>query len=338
MIAGDPDAEFLAGGTSQVDLMKEGVQRPRRLIDISQLGLDTIEMTESGGWRVGANVKNAVLAGEASTRGYDAISEALHAGASPQIRNMASMAGNLLQRTRCPYLRDPDQACNKRRPGSGCAAIAGYNRMHAIFGYTDEGATGAHSCIAVHPSDVAVALVAHDATLLVQGPAGNRTLPAEELWRLPGSSPERDATLEHGELIRAIELPPFSGRSRYLKVRDRASYAYALVSCAVAVEVRDGVISMPRIVLGSVAARPWRARSAEALLDGEAPSEELFRAAAQESVRDAHTFSMNDYKPQLAAAITRRALAEVTGLRNPAGPSGTAFAASVGGIAGEGTI
>ena len=248
------------------------------------------------------------------------------------------MAGNLLQRTRCPYLRDPDQACNKRWPGSGCAAIAGYNRMHAIFGYTDEGATGAHSCIAVHPSDVAVALVAHDATLLVQGPAGDRTLPAEELWRLPGGNPERDATLEHGELIRAIEVPPFSGRSRYLKVRDRASYAYALVSCAVAVEVRDGVISTPRIVLGSVAARPWRARSAEALLDGEAPSEELFRAAAHESVRDARTFPMNDYKPQLAAAVTRRALAEVTGLRDPAGLPGTAFAASVGGIAGNGAM
>ncbi|GJG86754.1 dehydrogenase [Gemmatimonadetes bacterium T265] len=334
-VSQDPGAQFFAAGTSQVDLMQEGVQRPTRLVDVSRLPLAEVARTPTGGLHIGANVTNAAAADHPLVRGtYAAVSEALHAGASPQIRNVASMAGNVLQRTRCPYLRDPAAACNKRDPGTGCAAVAGYNRMHAIFGQTDEGATGAHTCIAVHPSDLAVALAAHEAVLHVEGPAGARRLAFDDLHRLPGDRPDLDTTLGHGDLIVALELPAFRGRSHYLKVRDRASYAYALVSCAVALELDGGRIRTARVALGSVAHKPWRARAAEAMLEGQAPDGALFREAAARALDGAVAYRMNAYKPALGRALVERGLRRTAGLEPLPGPAGTAFAASVGGIGG----
>lgn len=332
----DAGAQFIAGGTSQVDLLKEDVQQPTQLVDVSRLPLLELAPLPAEGLRIGANVKNAVAAAHPLVQtGYPAISEALLAGASQQVRNMASMAGNLLQRTRCPYLRDPNQACNKRAPGTGCAAVAGYNRMHAIFGQTDEGPTSPHTCIAVHPSDLAVALAAHEAVLVLEGPQGSRRLAFEDLHRLPGDAPARDTNLTQGELIVALELPAFTGNSHYLKVRDRASYAYALVSCAVALELAaDGRITQARIALGSVALKPWRARAAEELLTSQTPSRELFAEAAERALEGARTYPMNSYKPGLGRTLVQRALLETAGLEPLQGLAGTAFASSVGGIAG----
>ena len=329
------NAQFIAGGTSQVDLLKEGVQRPDVLVDIFRIGLNEIAELEGGGLRIGANVRNSTASDHPLVRErYTAIAEALHAGASQQIRNMASMAGNLLQRTRCPYLRDPAQRCNKRDPGTGCAAVAGFNRMHAIFGQTDEGSQSPRTCIAVHPSDMAVAAAAHDAVILLEGRNGERRIPFEDLHRLPGDDPSRDTNLASDDLIVAIELPAFHGKSHYLKVRDRASYAYALVSCATAVEMDGDRIASARIALGGVAHKPWRLPKAEAMLQGEKPSEDLFRRAAEVGLEGARTYTMNSYKPELARVLVSRALSETTGLSPLAGPAGTAFAASVGGIAG----
>lgn len=329
------NAQFIAGGTSQVDLMKEGVQRPAALVDIFRIGLDRITETQGGGLSIGANVRNSVAADHSAIRErYTAVAEALHAGASQQIRNMASMAGNLLQRTRCPYLRDPAQPCNKRDPGTGCAATRGFNRMHAIFGQTDEGPQSPRTCIAVHPSDMAVAMAALEAVIVVESHNGERRIAFDDLHRLPGEDPSRDTSLEPDDLIVAIELPVFGGRSHYLKVRDRASYAYALVSCATAVEMAGDRIAKARIALGSVAHRPWRLPIAEAVLEGERPSEELFRRAAAAGLEGARTYPMNGYKPDLARVLVARGLAETTGLAPLQGPAGTAFAASVGGIAG----
>ena len=253
------NAQFIAGGTSQVDLLKEGVQRPAALIDIFRIGLDGISETKGGGLSIGANVRNSVASNDPVIRErYTAVTEALHAGASQQIRNMASMAGNLLQRTRCPYLRDPAQPCNKRDPGTGCAAVRGFNRMHAIFGQTDEGPRSLHTCIAVHPSDMAVTMAALEAVIVIENGRGERRIVFEELHRLPGNEPSRDTNLAPDDLIVAIEPPAFGGRSHYLKVRDRASYAYALVSCATAVEMDGDRIATARIALGSVAHKPWR--------------------------------------------------------------------------------
>ena len=333
-VASDPGAQFLAGGTSQVDLMKEGVQRPTRLVDIGHLPLGEIRRTPSGGVRIGANASNAVAADHPLIlAGYLAIAEALHAGASQQIRNVASFAGNPLQRTRCPYLRDLAQPCNKRQPGTGCAAVAGFNRLHAIFGQTDEGATGGHTCIAVHPSDLAVALAVHDAVVMTEGPAGGREIPFGDLLRLPGDQPDLDFTLRHGELITAVELPASAGRSHYLKVRDRASYAYGLVTCAVAVEMDGDRIAAARIALGGVAAKPWRVPDAEAMLAGAAPGEDLFGEVAEHALRGARTYAMNAYKPALGRALVVRGLMQVTGLEPLPGEAGTVFAASVGNIA-----
>ncbi len=315
VVAEDPGAQFVAGGTSQVDLLKEGVQRPTRLVDISRLLPAGIEPTPSGGLRIGANVKNSVAARDPSVRTvYPAISEALLAGASQQIRNMASMAGNLLQRTRCPYLRDPDQPCNKRDPGTGCAAVGGYNRMHAIFGGSDHGSTHPHTCIATHPSDLAVALAAHEAVIVVEGPAGTRHIAFEDLHRLPGETPQVDTNLQRGDLIVAIELPAFRGNSHYLKVRDRASYAYALVSCAVALQMDGERIAAARIALGGVAHKPWRVRAAEEMLTGQQPTRELFRSAAAQALQGARTYRMNGYKPTLARVLVERALLETARL------------------------
>lgn len=335
LVGNDANAQFIAGGTSQVDLMKEGVQRPTLLIDVSQLGLDAVEPIEGGGLRIGANVRNSVASDHPLIRrDYLAVAEALHAGASQQIRNMASMAGNLLQRTRCPYMRDAAQACNKRNPGSGCAAIQGFNRLHAIFGQTDEGADSPRTCIAVHPSDLAVALAAHDASIVVHGPEGERRVAFSALHRLPGDDPARDTDLRRDDLIVAIELPAFPGTSHYLKVRDRASYAYALVSCATVLEMDGERIATVRIALGSVAHKPWRLPDAEAMLAGQVASVDLFQRAAEVGLAGARTYPMNGYKPRLARALVVRALLETTGLSPMQGPAGTALSASVGGIAG----
>ncbi len=329
------NAQFIAGGTSQVDLLKEGVQHPAALVDIFRIGLDETSETEGGGLSIGANVRNSVASDHPVIRArYTAIAEALHAGASQQIRNMASMAGNLLQRTRCPYLRDPAQPCNKRDPGSGCAAVRGFNRMHAIVGQTDEGPTSPRTCIAVHPSDMAVAMAALDAVIVIESGGGKRRIAFEDLHRLPGEDPSRDTNLAPDDLIVAIELPAFHGRSHYLKVRDRASYAYALVSCATAVEMDGDRIGTARIALGSIAHKPWRLPAAEAMLVGERPSEDLFRRAAAAGLKGARTYPMNGYKPDLARVLVARGLAETTGLLPLQGAAGTAFAASVGGIAG----
>jgi xanthine dehydrogenase YagS FAD-binding subunit len=337
LVSEDPEAEFFAGGTSQVDLMKEGVQRPARLVDISRLPLETVERKSSGGLRIGANVRNTAAAEHPLVRSmYPAISEALHSGASVQIRNVASMAGNLLQRTRCPYLRDPAQACNKREPGSGCAAVAGFNRMHAIFGQSDHGAASAETCIAVHPSDLAVALAVHEASVVVEGADGGRVIPFDDLHRLPEGRPEADTNLRRGDLIVAIDLPPFHGRSHYLKVRDRASYAYALVSCAVALEMEGERISVGRIALGSVAHKPWRVRAAEEMLTGQKPGRKLFEEVAARALDGARAYPMNGYKPVLGRALVLRGLLQTAGLEALPGRAGTAFAASVGGMAGTG--
>ena len=329
------DAQFIAGGTSQVDLLKEGVQRPAVLVDIFRIGLSEIRELQDGGLSIGANVRNSTASDHPAIRErYTAIAEALHAGASQQIRNMASMAGNLLQRTRCPYLRDPAQRCNKRDPGTGCAAVEGFNRMHAIFGQTDEGAHSPRSCIAVHPSDMAVSMAAHEAVIVIHSKAGERRIAFEDLHRLPEHDPSRDTNLACDDLIVAIELPAFHGKSHYLKVRDRASYAFALVSCATAVEMDGDRIANARVALGSVAHKPWRLSATEAMLRGERPSEELFRRAAEAGLEGARTYTMNSYKPDLARVLVARSLSETTGLTPLQGPPGTAFAASVGGIAG----
>ncbi|MBO0360547.1 xanthine dehydrogenase family protein subunit M [Hymenobacter sp. BT186] len=321
-------AAFVAGGTSQLDLMKEDVLRPSLLVDVSPLPLKTISAFE-GGLRLGAGVSNtaAAIHPEVQAR-YPAVSEALLAGASTQIRNMASMGGNPLQRTRCPYFRDPAQPCNKREPGTGCAALKGLNRVHAIFGAST-------ACVATHPSDLAVALAALDAQVQVTGPGGTRTIAFPDLHRLPGDTPQQDTTLVPGELITSIDLPSFTGRSHYLKVRERASYAFALVSCAVALEMDGKKIRRARVALGGVAHKPWRVPAAEALLAGKKPSEKLFRAATEVAFADAKPLEHNAYKLTMGRNLMLRALLETSGLQPLQGPAGTAFAASVGGVGGE---
>lgn len=320
-------ATFIAGGTSHIDLMKEDVHRPDLLVDVSSLPLKTIAAFE-GGVRIGANVSNADAAAFPDVLArYTALSEAIMAGASTQIRNMASTAGNPLQRTRCPYFRDTTQACNKREPGTGCAALTGINRVHAIFG-------ASAACVATHPSDMAVALAALDAVVKTTGPRGSRAIAFTQFHRLPGDTPQQDTVLEPGELITSIDLPAFTGRSHYLKVRDRASYAYALVSCAVALEMDGNALRRVRIALGSVAHKPWRASEAEAMLAGQKPSEELFRAAAKAAFAGAKPLTHNAYKVPLGQNTMVRALMETSGLSPLQGPAGTALASSAGGVAG----
>ncbi|RTQ46104.1 xanthine dehydrogenase family protein subunit M [Hymenobacter gummosus] len=328
-VAARPTAAFVAGGTSQLDLMKEGVLRPDLLVDVTPLALTTISPLD-GGLRLGAGVSNtaAALHPEVQRR-YAAVSEALLAGASTQIRNMASLGGNPLQRTRCPYFRDPAQPCNKREPGSGCAALGGYNRVHAIFGASDK-------CVATHPSDLAVALSALDARVQTTGPNGPRSIPFPELHRLPGDAPQQDTTLAHGELITSLDLPAFDGRSHYLKVRERASYAFALVSCAVALEMDGKKIRRARVALGGVAHKPWRLPAeVEAMLTGKKPGEKLFRAVADKAFAEAKPLEHNAYKIPMGRNLLVRALLETSGLQPLQGPAGTAFAASVGGVSGE---
>jgi xanthine dehydrogenase YagS FAD-binding subunit len=300
-VAQRPGAAFLAGGTNLVDHMKLGVASPELLVDVSRLPLDEVEELPGGGLRVGANVRNSELAAHPLVRArYPMLSHALLAGASGQLRNLATTGGNLLQRTRCVYFQDVTTPCNKREPGSGCSALEGYTRYHAVLGASEH-------CVATHPSDMAVALVALDATVRVRGPEGERAIPINELHRLPGDEPQRDTTLAHGELITAVELPelPLAARSTYRKVRDRASYAFALVSVAAALEVEDGVVRDVRIAFGGLAHKPWRAERAEQELRGAPASDESFGAAADAELEAAEPLRDNAFKlPMARGALT----------------------------------
>jgi xanthine dehydrogenase YagS FAD-binding subunit len=302
-----PNAAFLAGGTNLVDLMKLGIETPDVLVDVRRLTSERVEDLEDGGLRIGAAIPNSVLAADRKVRTrYPALSQALLAGASGQLRNVATTGGNLLQRTRCVYFYDTTTPCNKREPGSGCSAIEGHNKNHAILGASEH-------CVATHPSDMAVAMTALEAFVNVRGPEGERRIPIEELHRLPGDDPRRDTTLQHGELITSIELPPlaFSSNSKYRKIRERASYAFALVSVAAALDVEDGVIRDVRIALGGVAHKPWRATKAEEALRDELASEENFRAAADIELEDAETLRDNAFKVPLARNIITRTLLDL---------------------------
>jgi len=304
-LAAEPGARYIGGGTNLLDLCKSGVERPLRLVDISRLALAAIEELPDGGVRIGALASNTATANHALIRQrYPLLSEALLAGASPQLRNMATTGGNLLQRTRCYYFTDPVLGgCNKRAPGSGCAAIDGYNRIHAILG-------ASASCIAVHPSDMSVALCALDAVVRVRGPQGERAIPIADFHRLPGDTPQIDTNLAQGELITAVDLPPspFASHSHYLKVRDRASFAFALVSVAAALALQDGIVREARIVLGGVAHKPWRSASAEAELNGRPLSEESLQRAADAALTGAQAHGDNGYKIELARRAVVRAL------------------------------
>jgi xanthine dehydrogenase YagS FAD-binding subunit len=317
-----PGAAYLAAGTNLLDLMKTGAARPARLVDVTRLpGLDRIEMLPDGGARVGAMVRNADLARDRGfARAFPAVAEALLSGASPQIRNAATVAGNLLQRTRCAYFFDPASACNRRTPGAGCDARGGENRAHAVLGWSD-------ACIATHPSDFCVPLVALDARVEVAGPAGTRTLALEELHPLPGAGPVRESALEPGELVVALLLPPEAaavrGHSRYLKLRERTSFAFALVSVAAGLELAGGRIRRARVALGGVAAKPWRAREAEAVLEGETAGRDAFAAAAALALAGARPSGDNAHKIELARRLVVRALesaAAGTPARMPALP------------------
>jgi xanthine dehydrogenase YagS FAD-binding subunit len=305
-VAGNRNAKFLAGGTNLVDLMKMNVQQPDELVDINRLALKKIEKTPTG-LRIGALVTNSEVATNALVReNFPVLSEALLAGASPQLRNMATTGGNLLQRTRCYYFMDTSFPCNKRVPGSGCPAIPGFNRIHAILGASDK-------CIAVHPSDMAVALAALDAVVNVEGPAGARQIPITEFHRLPGDTPHVDTNLRADELIVSVDLPSsaFARRSRYLKIRDRAQYAFALVSVAAALDIQGGRIGAARLALGGVAHKPWRALDAEKLLTGARADAQTFKAAADAVVRGAVPQKHNAFKIELARRAVVRLLSDV---------------------------
>jgi xanthine dehydrogenase YagS FAD-binding subunit len=304
-----PDAKFLAGGTNLVDLMKGDVEKPARLVDINGLPLADIAATPAGGVRIGAMVRNSDCASHPLVRErYPLLSQALLAGASPQLRNMASTGGNLMQRTRCYYFYDTAfDRCNKRVPGSGCAALEGYNRIHAILGASSQ-------CVATHPSDMAVALAALDAMIELLGRGGTRRIPATQFHRLPGDTPQLDTNIEPDELIVAVELPPngFAQRSHYLKVRDRASYAFALVSVAAALEMDGNTVRTARIALGGVAHKPWRAMEAESALVGRRLDATAIERAADASVAGAKPLHDNAFKVALAKRSVARAL-EVAG-------------------------
>jgi xanthine dehydrogenase YagS FAD-binding subunit len=305
--ASQPGASFIAGGTNLLDLMKIDVEQPTHLVDISRLPLREVGETADGGLRIGALVSNTDLAADQRVRQrYPVLAMALLNGASGQLRNQATAAGNLLQRTRCPYFYDVAMPCNKRQPGSGCAALAGFNRMHAILG-------ASQACIAVHPSDMAVAMAALHAEIEMQTPAGlSRKMPIAELHRLPGQNPERDTTLARGELITAILLPPPpAGRQTYRKVRDRASYAFALVSVAAIVDTADGKIRDARLALGGVAHKPWVPKEAERELVGAAADAGSYEAAARAATREARTYPHNEFKVPLTERLVARTLSDL---------------------------
>jgi xanthine dehydrogenase YagS FAD-binding subunit len=299
---------FLAGGTTLLDLMKLGVETPDRVVDINRLGLDAIERHADGGLRIGATARNSDLAHHPVVRAeYAALSQAILSGASTQLRNAATTAGNLLQRTRCVYFRDTATPCNKREPGSGCSAIGGANRMLAILGTSDH-------CIATNPSDMAVAMLAYDAAIHVKGPAGDRQVPIAEFYLLPGDQPDRENVLGPGDLVTHVTLPPAEAgaRATYLKLRDRASYEFALVGAAVSVAIANGKMSAVRFALGGVGTRPWRVPAAEAALLGRTPGEALFRRAADIALAGARPQSQNGFKIELARRCLVHALLQVT--------------------------
>lgn len=306
----EPAAFFLAGGTNLVDLMKMGVVNPERLVDINRLPLARIEPIP-GGLRLGALATNSAVADHPLVlEGYPLLSQAINAGASPQLRNMATVGGNLMQRTRCSYFFDLTMPCNKRTPGSGCGAMEGINRMHAIFGASDK-------CIAVNPSDMSVAMAALEATVRVKGASGERVIKFQDFHRLPGDQPELDNTLKKGELITAVDLPPatFKKHVHYLKVRDRSSFAFALVSVAAALDIGgDGKIREARLAMGGVAHKPWRLPASEEYLKGKAVSKEAFDHAAQLAMTDAKAYAYNQFKLKLAPNAIRYALKTASGL------------------------
>lgn len=311
-IAGQTNSKLLGGGTNLIDLMKMGVETPSQLVDINRLPLTQIEELPNGkGVRVGALVRNSDMAEHPLiTSRYPVLSQAVLAGASPQLRNLATTGGNLLQRTRCYYFYDPAfPACNKRKPGSGCGALEGFNRIHAILGHSDQ-------CIATHPSDMCVAMAALDAVVRVQGPNGEREIPFADFHRLPGNTPDRDTNLARDELITAVDLPaiPFARRSHYLKVRDRASYAFALVSIAALLDLDGGQIRSARIALGGVAHKPWRAFKAEKQLAGKKPDPQVFRSAAEAELADAKAYKYNSFKIEMAKRAVVRALTTVAAI------------------------
>ncbi|MFD0164042.1 FAD binding domain-containing protein [Streptomyces decoyicus] len=306
-VTSDPGSSYLAGGTTEVDLLRLDVLRPHRLVDINRLPLAGIEDRSDGGLLIGALARMSEVAeARAVVERFPMLSQALLLGASAQLRNMASMGGNLMQRVRCAYYRDPESACNKRIPGSGCSALEGVHRGHAILGTSEH-------CIATHPSDMAVALVALDAVVHVEGTKGSRTIPVDDFFLLPEDTPEREHPLTPGELITAIEVPPvpMARRSLYLKVRDRESYEFALASAAVALALEDGVIREARLALGGVATKPWRAHRAEDILVGEHADVDVFVRAAAAELAPAITRPMNGFKAELARRTLVRALQTV---------------------------
>jgi xanthine dehydrogenase YagS FAD-binding subunit len=307
-------ARFVAGGTTLIDLMRLDVERPARVVDINPLvhgdaSLGAVSETAGGGLRLGALARMSDVAWDSRLRDrYPVVSQALLLAASGQVRNMATMAGNILQRTRCPYFRDVATACNKREPGSGCSAIVGYNRGHAVLGGSDH-------CIATHPSDLAVALAALDATVHVRRTgSAERTIPFAEFHLLPDAHPERETVLHPGDVITAIELPalPYARRSMYLKVRDRASFAFALAAAAVAIDLSGGTIRQARVALGGVGTKPWRSHEAERVLAGKPATAETFRAAADAALAGARPYKDNAFKIELAKRTLVRALAELS--------------------------
>ncbi|MFC0504714.1 FAD binding domain-containing protein [Micromonospora costi] len=306
-VTADPDSAFLAGGTTQVDLLRIYVEQPRRLVDINDLPLNRVEELPDGGLRIGGLARMSDVAEDpAVLRRYPVVSEALLLGASPQLRHMATVAGNLMQRVRCSYFRDTEASCNKRAPGTGCAAMEGVNRGHAVLGTSD-------CCIATHPSDLGVALQALDAVVQTEGPAGPRSIPIDDFYLLPGTTPEREHPLDHGELVTGIDLPPLpvAATSRYTKIRDRESYEFALAAVAVAMSVVGGRIAEIRLALGGVATKPWRARAAERELDGAPATVESFTRAAEAEMAGAVSHGMNAFKIELGKRTIVRALEEM---------------------------
>ncbi|MEO6001356.1 MAG: xanthine dehydrogenase family protein subunit M [Chitinophagaceae bacterium] len=309
MLIANPHAKFLAGGTNILDLMKEDVERPNELIDISRIDLTQVKMITSGSTKGGISIgglgKNTETANHPLVRqNVPLLTQAILAGASAQIRNMATNGGNLNQRTRCPYFYETSMPCNKREPGSGCGALEGNNRMHAIFGWSEK-------CVAVHPSDMCVALAALNAVVIVQGANGqSRSIPFADYHRLPEDTPQKDNNLKEGELITAIEIPKsnFANKSYYLKVRDRASYAFALLSVAAALETNGKIIRKASIALGGVSHKPWRALEAEKFLDGKEANEENFKQAAELEMNNAKPLAYNGFKVELGKRAITRAL------------------------------
>jgi xanthine dehydrogenase YagS FAD-binding subunit len=302
-------AKFIAGGTNLIDLMKKSVENPEKLIDINNLPLKEIKK-QPGSLHIGALALNSdVSENKLVVATQPLLAMALKAGASAQLRNMATVGGNIMQRTRCSYFYEPSLPCNKREPGSGCGAMEGYNRMHAIFGFSDK-------CIAVHPSDMCIALVALDATVLVVGPKGNRKIPFANFHRLPGDTPELDNNLQHGDLITAVEIPdaPFTKNVHYLKVRDRASYAFALVSVAAALDLNGKTIKGARLAMGGVAHKPWRLAEAEKALTGQQVSEETFKQAAEIAMHGAKGFEHNSFKLTMGPNAIVEALKTAAGI------------------------